>query len=215
MENINNVFISDMKNLEDLREIHLTRISDFILPVTNCYPNKLKESKENLKYYGEAKKNTEKLKKNRNPSQLDDINSNLGKSIREEEKMEKEVEKGIMTFESERCNDNKYLLLHFIHSELKYHADALEKLSKLFSKINEEDPTFDFEKFISEYKIDCDLKKIGIDLEKINKRKEEKENKKKEKVSEVYDDFEEENKSDKVKKSKNNMSNSHVSSENE
>ena len=36
--------------------------------------------------------------------------------------------------------DNTYLFLHFIHSELKCHCEALERMSKLFSEINKINP---------------------------------------------------------------------------
>ena len=216
LKEIYDIFMGQMKELEKKRETHLQKISDFILPVTNCYPNKLKDPKEYLKNYEEAKKRKEKLEKNRNISQVQDINGELAQSIREENRIGEEVQNGMMTFESARCNDNKKLFLHFIHSELKYHAAALENLTSLFSQINEKEPKESFDEFIEKYKIDIDLKELGIDIEEIKKKKNEREKKEKDQASEVHgDDFEEDNQSDKVKESKKKIANSSRVSEDE
>lgn len=216
LKEIYDIFIAEMEELEKKRETHLQKISDFILPVTNCYPNKLKEPKEYLKNYEEAKKRKEKLEKNRNISQVQDINGDLAKSIREENAKGEDIQKGMMTFERARCNDNKKLFLHFIHSELKYHAAALENLTSLFSQINEKEPKESFEEFIDKYKIDIDLKELGIDIDEIKKKKDEREKKEKVQASEVHeDDFEEDNQSDKVKESKKKIANSNRTSEDE
>lgn len=59
----------------------------------------------------------------------------------EEEKKEiYKMESDIVQFESDRVEDNKMLLLHHIHSELAFHATAVERLSKLFQEITVYDP---------------------------------------------------------------------------
>ena len=55
-------------------------------------------------------------------------------------KQELLVEEEIAKFESERVSNDKLLLLQYIHSELAFHANAVEKLSKLFAEVNAYDP---------------------------------------------------------------------------
>jgi hypothetical protein len=212
LKKIYETFKTEMEKLENFRQNHLNKINDLILPVTNCYPNKLKETKEYLKNYEEAKKTKEKLEKSRNEvsnenvGQVQKINAELAKSRTDEKNKEEKVEEGITKFESDKCKDNKNLFLHFIHSELKYHAAALENLTNLFTEINEIDPLENIDDFINKYKIDLDLKELGIDLDAIKSKKEEREKKEKNKESAVYgDDFEESNKNG---ESRNNILNS-------
>jgi hypothetical protein len=111
----------------------------------------------------------------------------LAKSRNEEVKKGVGLENEMCKFESERVDDNKFLFLHFIHSELKYHAAALEKMSELFYKINEREPRAELEDFKNRYKIDFDLNDLGIDIEKLKEAKEKLENSEKDKVDDVYD----------------------------
>ena len=67
LKKIYETFKTEMEKLENFRQNHLNKINDLILPVTNCYPNKLKEIKEYLKNYEEAKKTKEKLEKSALP----------------------------------------------------------------------------------------------------------------------------------------------------
>lgn len=50
------------------------------------------------------------------------------------------LEDEIMKFEAQRVVDNKYLLLHYIHSELAYHCISMQILTKLFAITNVTDP---------------------------------------------------------------------------
>ena len=95
------------------------------------------------------------------------------------------LENEMCKFESERGDDNKFLFLHFIHSELKYHAAALEKMSELFYKINEKEPQAELEEFKNRFKIEFDLNELGIDIEKL-KEKNEKIKKWKKKILMMY-----------------------------
>ena len=125
--------------------------------------------------------------KNGNVDQVQSINKELAKSKNEERNKEENIENGLVQFESERCEDNKCLFLQYIHSELKYHAAALQKISELFNNINEKEPFEDLENFAEEYRIEVDFKNdLGIDKDEIKRKKDEREKKIKEKTDNVY-----------------------------
>lgn len=183
LKNIYNLFTNEMKALEDKRNTHLNKIMDLILPVADYYPEKLKITKKNLEELSKVRKTKEKLEKSRNGA----LNGELTKSRNDEMKLGKNLENEICKFESERIEDNKLLFLHFIHSELKYHAACLEKMSELFYKIKEIDPRVELEGFKNRYKIDCDLLELyGIDIEKIQEDYNKKIKKEKEDIDDVY-----------------------------
>ena len=73
--------------------------------------------------------------------------------------------------------------MHFIQSELRYHATSLENLSDLLFKINEKEPKEYFEDIIKNYNIDVDLKDLEINLNEVKRKKREKEESQNEKES--------------------------------
>lgn len=193
LKNIYNLFTNEMKALEDKRNTHLNKIMDLILPVADYYPEKLKITKKNLEELSKVRKTKAKLEKSRNEvnnnntDEAQRLNKELTKSRDDERKYGRNLENEICKFESERIEDNKLLFLHFIHSELKYHAACLEKMSELFYKIKEIDPRVELEVFKTRYKIDCDLLELyGIDIEKIQEDNNKKIKKEKEDIDDVY-----------------------------
>ena len=66
----------------------------------------------------------------------------------------------------------KYLFLHFIHSELAYHTAALEKLSSLYKNIQDIEPIEKLPDFVGKYSLDSvgDLREYGYDAKKIERR---------------------------------------------
>ena len=184
---IYNLFIAEMRNLEKDRDNHLKKIMDLILPVIDYYPQKLKNTKKDLENFSKVKKNTAKLENEVKKSNANDLQTELKKSKIEERNKGETIEEGIMKFESERCEDNKCLFLQFIHSELKYHAAALQKMSDLFYNINEKEPYEDLEKFAQDYRIEVDFEKdLNINMDKLREKKENREKKEKEKTNNVY-----------------------------
>lgn len=194
LRDIYNLFISEMKALEDKRDIHLNKIMDLILPVTDYYPQKLKITKKNLDDLSKVRKNKAKLEKSRNEIKNDNVaevqrlNADIAKSKNEEIKKGQSLESEMVKFESERVDDNKFLFLHYIHSELKYHAAALEKMSELFFKINSMDPRIHLREFANNFgQNDYDFKgKLGIDMDKIEEEDERRRNEEDEKINDVY-----------------------------
>ena len=64
----------------------------------------------------------------------------LTASRREENRRRTKFVDGFQKYKYNMNEDNTYLFLHFIHSELKCHCEALERMSKLFSEINKINP---------------------------------------------------------------------------
>ena len=193
LKDIYSLFINDMKSLEDKRNIHLNKIMDLILPVTDYYPEKLKKTQKNLEELTKLRKNKAQLEKSRNEIKNDNveevqkINVELVKSRNEEMRRGVGLENEMCKFESERGDDNKFLFLHFIHSELKYHAAALEKMSELFYKINEKEPQAELEEFKNRFKIEFDLNDLGIDIEKLKEKNEKNKKLEEENIDDVYE----------------------------
>ena len=179
-------FGKKMKEFENDRDINIKTLTDIIIPVTEFYPSKLKKNKNNLDEIQKAKKNTENLQKsNALPSQLNKSYNN------ENEKMNT-FEKEFKNYDKERSEDNRLLLLRFIHSELKYHCAQLQQMSELFAKTNSKDVTAGLKPFAKEYGIEkIDLSKFISKNNVIEENVDEEE-----KRSDVYD----ENKNDKTKK---------------
>ena len=99
LKEIYNIFSSEMKSLEKDREIHLKKIMDLILPVTDYYPEKLKKSKKSLEDFVNVRKNKINLEKSRNNiknedvSKVQEINGELVKSRNEERNRGENLEK--------------------------------------------------------------------------------------------------------------------------
>ena len=102
-----------MKKLETDREKHLKILTDLIIPVTNMYPTLLKNEKKELDDLSLDRKNMAKIR----PST----------SIRSTS--EKKSEKNYSKFLSQKIKDDKFLFMHFVRSELNYHAIMMEKLT--------------------------------------------------------------------------------------
>ena len=83
-----------------------------------------------------------------------------------------------LNIEKNRVNDDKCIISHFIHSELKYHCAAIQKLSELFSHINKTNVNTGLVKFADDYGIKKLKKKIRI-LKLKNKKRNLKKTKKK------------------------------------
>ncbi len=228
LKEIYTLFETEMKSLENFREAHLQKIMNLILPVTDYYPEKLKKSKKSLEDFVKVRKNKMNLEKSRNNvknedvSKVQEINSELVKSRNEVRNRGEIIENDLVRFESERVDDNKCLFLHFIHSELKYHAACLEKLSKLFHDIKEKEPLEEIEKFVNKLNIKIDLKDLGIDMSKIKQEKENRENNQENEIDEVYgedndDDLTKSKKKSQLKESNNSemMNTAAIGSQNE
>lgn len=187
IKELDNVYISDiylnftteMSGLEEFRKTLISKINDKILPATVFYPTKAKAYKQNVGDYGnikkqKAKQENEKIKAQTN-SQVEKAKSLQTDIARKEDLINQNgesIEKNFLKFEADRVVDNKYLFLHFIHSELAYHTAALEKLSTLYKNIQDIEPIEKLPDFVGKYSLDSvgDLREYGYDAKKIERR---------------------------------------------
>lgn len=97
-----------------------------------------------------AKNEQDKLKqqKENNVDQVQNKTNLINQQTFQEKKEGESLEKDLCQFESERVNDSKCLFLHFIHSELEYHAAALETMSGLFNTMTSLELLRKIEEFI-------------------------------------------------------------------
>ena len=180
----------EMKSIEEeAHNEHLTKIKDIIIPVLQNYPNELKRNKEDLEAISKARKDTEDLKKSFGGPE------DIRKSQKEEENKTKTFENTFIKYETQRINDNKQILTKFIHSELKYHCQAIEKLSKLFAAISKANVNAGLKKFSQKYGIKkFDFGKLGLNMEEILEQEEENLKKKIENKDEVLNGEKSQNK---------------------
>ena len=195
LNDIYNLFVSEMKKVENAREKHLNNIKDIYLPVLDYYPKRLKETENNLETYEQAVERKEKLEKSRNNIKNEDVdinklNQELATSKRVEKEEEGKLEDNICNFEEQRLDDNKFLFLRFVHSELKYHAEALGIMSELFNTIKNNETRLDLKDFEEKYNIKIDYEKLDINIEKLKKIEESRRNKEEESKNKVYDNKE-------------------------
>ena len=208
LEAIYQNFINTIKDVEEKHKVHLDKIMNLILPVTEIYPKEAKERKKEMEDLEKTKKTKEKLEKNRNEVKNDDvqkiqsINREIANSTNDMVRRAKNLEEAMVKFESERVLDNQYLFLHYIHSELKYHCAALENLNKLFFEIKGMDPRENLEEFASKYGLsNYDFHKIGIDMSQIREQKRIRSERESEEIDNVYSSVKKSRKNNTIKTS--------------
>ncbi len=156
MKKIYSIFQSTMIEVEKLRETKIKKINELIVPATVYYPRRAREFKTEMSKINEIKsskgkqlKELEKAQSVKDADKMSKVNAVIEKYKQEENLKGNEFEERLTNFEQERVMDNKYLLLHYIHSELAHHATALEKLSKLYSEMMCYDPRENLGDFVN------------------------------------------------------------------
>lgn len=173
-------FTSQMKEIEEKRKKHLSKIHDKLLPATVYYPNKVKVYKQKIINYVDINKKNVRLENERAKAQSQN-EKEKSKALQVEHKQNENIlkensqfiEKDILLFETDRVIDNKFFFLHFIHSELAYHAESFEKLSKLYQKIVSIEPITQLKEFVKKYNLNSvgDLSEYGYDEREFEKKK--------------------------------------------
>lgn len=160
LRDIYNTFKNNMVNLEKTRDNKLIKLEKTIIPAARYYPQKVKEFKRPINKIKDLVKSQnsykEKSSKAKEKQQQDEVNHferELQDAKTKHEKEGNDLERDMLYFEAERVGDNKALILHYIHSELAYHANALQSMSKLYQEINIIEPKEDLKKFINEYNL--------------------------------------------------------------
>ena len=177
LKKINDIFREEMKRLEKDREKHLEIMTSLIIPVIDMYPTEIKRQKKNMDDLAVQRKNMEKMRA----------------STSEISKSERSYEDGYRAFQKNITKDSKYLLMHYIYSELKNHSAALERLTNLFFKINNIEPYAYLKKFGENYEINnYNFSKLKIDMDEIEEKEKDKREKEEREKDEVYTSDEDE-----------------------
>ena len=158
LKNIYNNFSKEMRDLENIRNTQIKAIKEKIIPAIAYNNYNTKEYKKRIGKYKDTKKDIEKkeyeMSKARasgNDNKAEEIDDNLKQSKREIIEKGQDLEKDFVQFEIDRIMNNKYIFLHFIHSEMAYHAKSLEKLTGLFKLIKDENPLLGMKNFIQSH----------------------------------------------------------------
>ena len=193
LANIYKQFFAKMNELEAFRTKHLKNINEKFLPMTVYYPEKLKQSKKSIDDLVTLKKQKEKNAKEeqkaQNKNDVDkarSLSAQIAQQSEEERRKTQDIERNVCLIEADRVKDNKYLFLHYIHSEMEYHAKAVEKMSTLFNMINRIEPLEKLQDFAKNYNIKTDLREIDVDIEEIERNKEKRIREEQEQVNKVF-----------------------------
>ena len=186
-------FFAKMNELEAPRTKHLKNINEKFLPMTVYYPEKLKQSKKSIDDLVTLKKQKEKNAKEeqkaQNKNDVDkarNLSAQIAQQSEEERRKTQDIERNVCLIEADRVKDNKYLFLHYIHSEMEYPAKAVEKMSYLFNMINRIEPLEKLQDFARNYNIKTDLREIDVDIEEIERNKEKRIREEQEQVNKVF-----------------------------
>ena len=193
LSNIYKQFFAKMNELESFRTKHLKNINEKFLPMTVYYPEKLKQSKKSIEDLVTLKKqkeiNAKEEQKAQNKNDVDkarNLSARIAQQSEEERRKTQDIERNVCLIEADRVKDNKYLFLHYIHSEMEYHAKAVEKMSQLFNMINSIEPLEKLPDFARNYNIKTDLREIDVDIEEIERNKEKRIREEQEQVNKVF-----------------------------
>ena len=193
LSNIYKQFFAKMNELESFRTKHLKNINEKFLPMTVYYPEKLKQSKKSIEDLVTLKKQKEKNAKEeqkaQNKNDVDkarNLSAQIAQQSEEERRKTQDIERNVCLIDADRVKDNKYLFLHYIHSEMEYHAKAVEKMSYLFNMINRIEPLEKLQDFARNYNIKTDLREIDVDIEEIERNKEKRIREEQEQVNKVF-----------------------------
>ncbi len=183
LQKIYDEFTGRMLEVEKKRETYLENVSKNLIPVTTYYYKDLlkqkKQKLETLLKLNKAKQDyqneNQKAKEKNDQQKISQTNQAIVENDKKEKQESEDFRTALCKFEADRTTDNKNLFLHYILSELDYHANALEKISNLFQTVNRIEPLENLEDFGRKMNIRINYKKIGVDMDAIKKRKEERE----------------------------------------
>lgn len=160
LKEISNLYVRHSGDVEISRDNKISKLEKTILPAVKYYPQKIKELKKPLNQVKDIcksiNKHSEKITdaKKTNDMRTATIHENdLQKDQKDKVKNVEDLEKKFLDLEKERVEDSKAVFLHLIHSEISYHANALQSLSKLYQEISCRDPKEKLRDFINFYKL--------------------------------------------------------------
>ena len=183
LSSIYSQFNKTMKEIEEKKLVHLNHVNTDLLPIpTYYYKDQLKQKKQKLetllklnKAKIDYEKENKKAQDKNDEQKASQINQAIAENVKKEKQESEDFRTALCKLEADRTTDNKNLFLHFILSELEYHANALEKMSTLFQTIHRIEPLENLEDFGKKMNIKINYPKIGVDMDAIQKKKEERE----------------------------------------
>jgi len=170
-------FCEEMKTLEDNKSQQTMNIKSRFIPAIDYYSYMAKHQKQQVGQFQETRKKTQKqeeevqkAKASQNTIKESQLQSDIknNKSIMENKGVE--IKDQLMIFEDQRTRNNKLIILHFIHNEMAYHAQAIEKLSELYKTIKGLDARQHLKEFADKLNITTvDLEEFGYNDRSMSK----------------------------------------------
>ena len=178
LESIYKNFTEQMDGLEKYRENLMKKIQEKLIPACKYYISNSKQAKKDIGKYKDKKKQNEKqefelekAKVSRNVIKESQLNDEIQKSKIEIGNDLNNIQKNMIQYEKDRIVDSKYIILHFIHCELAYHAKSLEKLSELYKTIKNLEPKIYLKEFADKLQFkSVNVEDYGYDEREYTKR---------------------------------------------
>ena len=191
LRNMNYEFSNQMKANEDERNKYIIKLKAQYIPTLTQSLSQSKLEKKNIELntYNKTEKDrqvkeAEIARIQNNNLKESQLRQDIDKKNQEIKEKESTIDKALIHYEVKRITNYKYIILHLIHSKLKYHTKSVENLTDLYKKIKEMEP--DLNQFCNKYNLkdvhlkDNDKQKIKIKSSTITDNKKLKENKIKE-----------------------------------
>lgn len=160
LKEIFKLFKEIMIENEKIRDTKLNKLEKTIIPAVKYYPQKIKEFKNPLNRIKDYSKSMtthhKKISSAKIKNDADTINNHekeLKQVEQEKIKTGNKLEADLVEFEAQRVTDYKLMLTHLIHSEIAYHSNALQNLTKLYQQINVIEPKENLKDLIVKYNL--------------------------------------------------------------
>jgi len=135
-------FCNEMKTLEESKDSLNANIKSKFIPAIDYYSYLAKHQKQQVGQFQETKKKTQKqeeeiqkVRASQNTIKESQLKSDINNNRSMMQNQGLEIKDKLMNFEDQRTANNKLIILHFVHNEMAYHAQAIEKLSELYKTI--------------------------------------------------------------------------------
>lgn len=170
-------FCNEMKTLEDNKDTLNSNIKTKFIPAIDYYSYMAKHQKQQVGQFQETKKKTQKqeeeiqkVRASQNTIKESQLKSDINNNRSMMQNKGLEIKDQLMNFEDQRTANNKLIILHFIHNEMAYHAQAIEKLSELYKTIKGLDARQHLKEYANKLNITTvDLEEFGYNDKSFSK----------------------------------------------
>jgi len=160
-------FCNEMKSLEDNKDSLNANIKSKFIPAIDYYSYMAKHQKQQVGQFQETKKKTQKqeeeiqrVRASQNTIKESQLKSDISNNRSMMQNKGLEIKDQLMNFEDQRTANNKLIILHFVHNEMAYHAQAIEKLSELYKTIK----GLDARQHLQEYANKLNITTVDLEL---------------------------------------------------